>query len=133
MSFTKSSRLPSALIFSLLFSLFSNTASTLADVTDTAVYAPPSYTTFTPPAAGGSYTDPVFGTAIKRLSNSMSMRRAESVASVLNQSGIPPTNLVVPAAMGESQQIAPSATTTGQAENRRNVVTLLQNKGIVEK
>ena len=33
--------------------------------------------------------------------------------------------------MGESQQLAPSATIKGQAENRRTVVTLLQNKGIV--
>jgi OOP family OmpA-OmpF porin len=63
----------------------------------------------------------------------LSMRRADAVASVLNQSGIPPTKMVVPAAMGESQQLAPSATVQGQAENRRTVVTLLQNKGIVEK
>jgi hypothetical protein len=33
--------------------------------------------------------------------------------------------------MGESQQLAPSMTIKGQAENRRTVVTLLQNKGIV--
>ena len=61
----------------------------------------------------------------------LSMRRADAVAAVLNQSGIPPTRMVVPAAMGESQQLAPSMTIKGQAENRRTVVTLLQNKGIV--
>ena len=63
----------------------------------------------------------------------LSMRRADAVAAVLNQNGVPPTRMVVPAAMGVSQQIAPNATVKGQAENRRTVVTLLQNKGIVEK
>jgi outer membrane protein OmpA-like peptidoglycan-associated protein len=37
---------------------------------------------------------------------------------------------MVPAAMGVSQQVAPNTTAQGQAENRRAVVTLLQNKGI---
>ncbi len=63
----------------------------------------------------------------------LSMRRADAVAAVLNQSGIPPTKMVVPAAMGATQQLAPNATAKGQAENRRTVVTLLQNKGISEK
>jgi len=63
----------------------------------------------------------------------LSMRRADAVAAALNQSGIPPTKMVVPAAMGVSQQIAPNSTAKGQAENRRTVVTLLQNKGISEK
>lgn len=63
----------------------------------------------------------------------LSMRRADAVAAVLNQSGIPPTRMVVPAAMGESQQLASTVTVKGQAENRRTVVTLLQNTGIVEK
>src|SRR5204863_5734282 len=39
--------------------------------TTTGILVPPSYTTFQPPAAGGSYTDPVFGTAIKRISDAM--------------------------------------------------------------
>src|SRR5262245_17200814 len=42
-----------------------------ADVTSTAVLTPPAYTSFIPPAVGGSYTDPVFGTAIKRVSDAM--------------------------------------------------------------
>ena len=63
----------------------------------------------------------------------LSMRRADAVAAVLNQNGIPPAKMVVPAAMGESQQLVPSASIKGQTENRRTVVTLLQNKGIVEK
>ena len=63
----------------------------------------------------------------------LSMRRADAVAAVLNQNGIPPTKMLVPAAMGVSGQVAPNDTTNGQAENRRTVVTLLQNKGISEK
>jgi hypothetical protein len=40
-----------------------------AYLVDTAVHVPPSYFTFQPPVRGGSYTDPVFGTPIKRISN----------------------------------------------------------------
>lgn len=40
-------------------------------LTDTAVHAPPNYYTFIPPLAGGSYTDPVFGTTITRLTNAL--------------------------------------------------------------
>jgi len=50
-----------------------NRSSSFAYTTDTAVYAPPAYLTFLPPDAGGSYTDPVFGTGIKRLTNAMTM------------------------------------------------------------
>jgi OOP family OmpA-OmpF porin len=60
----------------------------------------------------------------------LSMQRADAVAAVLQQSGVPPTTIVVPAAMGETQQVASDKTKLGQAENRRTVVTLLQNKGI---
>src|SRR5688572_29685109 len=45
---------------------------------DTNVYSPTEYTTFRPPAKGGSYTDAVFGTAIKRLTDSMSMIRTDT-------------------------------------------------------
>ena len=40
-----------------------------AYVTDQNVYLPPNYYTFVPPAAGGSYSDPVFGATITRISN----------------------------------------------------------------
>src|SRR5262249_37531833 len=33
------------------------------------IYTPPNYYSFVPPAAGGSYSDPVFGTTISRISN----------------------------------------------------------------
>ena len=43
---------------------------------------------------------------------------------------IPLTNMLAPGAMGTSNQVASDATTEGQAENRRVVVKILQNKGI---
>ena len=58
------------------------------------------------------------------------MRRADAVAAVLSQNGIPPTKMLVPATMGVSAQVATNQTAKGQSENRRAVVTLLQNKGI---
>jgi OOP family OmpA-OmpF porin len=46
------------------------------------------------------------------------------------QGNIPLTNVLAPGAMGTSTQVAPDATAEGQAENRRVVVRILQNKGI---
>jgi len=60
----------------------------------------------------------------------LSAERADAVASVLQQSGIPPTRMLTPAAMGVSTQVATNTTAQGQAENRRTVVSVLQNKGI---
>src|SRR5436190_3251506 len=53
-----------------------------AYVTTRAVYPPPDYSTFQPPANGGSYIDPVFGTAIKRISNAMTTTDAASGGNV---------------------------------------------------
>jgi OmpA-OmpF porin, OOP family len=64
------------------------------------------------------------------LNQRLSMQRADAVTAILNQAGVPPANVMVPAAMGVSQQVAPNTTAKGQAENRRAVVTLMQNKGI---
>src|SRR5262245_21267912 len=50
----------------------------LAYTTSTSIYTPPDYTTFKPPVSGGSYTDAVFGTAIKRLSDAMQIKDADS-------------------------------------------------------
>jgi hypothetical protein len=44
-----------------------------AYLNDTAIHTPPNYYTFTPPGVGGSYTDPVFRTSIKRLSDAPHM------------------------------------------------------------
>ena len=49
-----------------------------AAVTGTGVYSPPDYDSFMPPAVGGSYADPVFGSTIKRISNALSTPNADS-------------------------------------------------------
>jgi OOP family OmpA-OmpF porin len=61
----------------------------------------------------------------------LSAERADHVLELLEQQGnIPLTNVLAPGAMGTSAQVAPDATVEGQAENRRVVVRVLQNKGI---
>jgi OmpA-OmpF porin, OOP family len=65
------------------------------------------------------------------LNQKLSTERADNVTDFLEQQGhIPLTNLLAPGAMGTSRQVAPDATTEGQADNRRVVVRILQNKGI---
>ena len=61
----------------------------------------------------------------------LSEDRADNVANFLIQQGhIPLTNMLAPAAMGESQQVQNETTAEGQAQNRRVVVRILQNKAI---
>jgi len=60
----------------------------------------------------------------------LSGQRAAAVAAVLYQNGIPSTKMNVPAAMGVSDQVASNSTRDGQAQNRRAVVRVLQNRGI---
>jgi outer membrane protein OmpA-like peptidoglycan-associated protein len=65
------------------------------------------------------------------LNEKLSTERAENVADFLEQQGqVPLTNILAPGAMGTSRQVAPDTSTEGQAENRRVVVRILQNKGI---
>jgi len=65
------------------------------------------------------------------LNQRLSAERADHVLELLEQQGnIPLTNVLAPGAMGTSTQVAPDATAEGQAENRRVVVRILQNKGI---
>jgi outer membrane protein OmpA-like peptidoglycan-associated protein len=65
------------------------------------------------------------------LNQKLSVERANAVSEFLEQQGnIPLTNMLAPGAMGTSKQVAPDSTTEGQAENRRVVVLVLQNKGI---
>jgi outer membrane protein OmpA-like peptidoglycan-associated protein len=65
------------------------------------------------------------------LNQKLSAERAENVTNFLEQQGqIPLTNMLAPGAMGTSGQVAPDTTGEGQAENRRVVVRILQNKGI---
>jgi hypothetical protein len=64
----------------LVFISALNSSTSSAYTTDTNVYAPPAYLTFLPPDAGGSYTDPVFGSGIKRLTNAMTVPDRREVA-----------------------------------------------------
>jgi len=65
------------------------------------------------------------------LNQKLSTERADNVTDLLEQQGhIPLTNILAPGAMGTSRQVAPDTTAEGQADNRRVVVRILQNKGI---
>jgi OOP family OmpA-OmpF porin len=65
------------------------------------------------------------------LNQKLSSERANAVTAILEQQGgIPLTNMLAPGAMGTSNQVDSDKTAEGQAENRRVVVRILQNKGI---
>ena len=65
------------------------------------------------------------------LNQKLSEDRANTVTQFLLQQGhIPLTNILAPGAMGESRQVGSDKTAEGQAQNRRVVVRVLQNKGI---
>ncbi len=65
------------------------------------------------------------------LNQKLSMERADSVLAYLEQDGkVPLTNILAPAAMGTSDQVASDTTAEGQAQNRRVVVKILVNKAI---
>jgi outer membrane protein OmpA-like peptidoglycan-associated protein len=53
------------------------------------------------------------------------------VVNILIQEGhIPLTRMLAPGAMGESHQVGSDTTAEGEAQNRRVVVRVLQNKAI---
>ena len=54
----------------------------------------------------------------------LSMERARAVTVILQQNGVPPANVIVPAAT------EPAPNSTAKGANRSAVVTLLQNKAI---
>src|SRR5277367_5511505 len=65
------------------------------------------------------------------LNQKLSVERANAVSQFLEQdASVPLTNMLAPGAMGTADQVAPYSTSEGQAENRRVVVMVLQNKGI---
>ena len=65
------------------------------------------------------------------LNQKLSEDRANNVATILLQQGhVPLTNMLAPGAMGESHQVGKDKTADTEAENRRVVVRILQNKGI---
>src|SRR5271166_5469340 len=65
------------------------------------------------------------------LNQKLSDERASNVTNILIQQGhVPLTRMLAPGAMGESHQVGSDKTAEGQAQNRRVVVRVLQNKGI---
>jgi outer membrane protein OmpA-like peptidoglycan-associated protein len=67
----------------------------------------------------------------KVLKQRLSEDGADNVTNILVQQGhVPLTRMLAPAAMGESHQLETGDQETEQAENRRVVVRILQNKGI---
>jgi outer membrane protein OmpA-like peptidoglycan-associated protein len=65
------------------------------------------------------------------LNQQLSEDRADNVTEFLQQQGhITLTRMLAPGAMGESRQVGSDQTAEGQAQNRRVVVRVLQNKGI---
>jgi OmpA-OmpF porin, OOP family len=65
------------------------------------------------------------------LNQKLSDDRANEVTNILIQQGhVPLTRMLAPGAMGESQQLGSGKTEKEQAENRRVVVRVLQNKAI---
>jgi OmpA-OmpF porin, OOP family len=65
------------------------------------------------------------------LNQKLSVERANAVTQYLEQdANVPLTNMLAPGAMGTADQVVPDKTAEGQAENRRVVVMILQNKGI---
>jgi OOP family OmpA-OmpF porin len=65
------------------------------------------------------------------LNQKLSVERANAVSEYLEQdANVPLTNMLAPGAMGTADQVGPDNSAEGQAENRRVVVMILQNKGI---
>jgi OmpA-OmpF porin, OOP family len=65
------------------------------------------------------------------LNQQLSEDRASEVVNILIQEGhIPLTRMLAPGAMGESHQVGKDTTAEGEAQNRRVVVRVLQNKAI---
>jgi len=65
------------------------------------------------------------------LNQKLSQDRAANVTTILLQEGhVSLTRMLAPGAMGESNQVGDDKTAEGQAENRRVVVRVLQNKGV---
>jgi OmpA-OmpF porin, OOP family len=64
------------------------------------------------------------------LNQRLSSERADNVLTIIQQAGVPLTRILAPAAMGTTEQVADNHTRSGQAQNRRVVVTIVVNQGI---
>ena len=70
-------------------------------------------------------------TGSTEINQKLSEDRANNVTNILLQKGnVPLTRILAPGAMGESRQVNNDKSAEGQAENRRVVVRVLQNKAI---
>jgi outer membrane protein OmpA-like peptidoglycan-associated protein len=70
-------------------------------------------------------------TGSEEVNQRLSEDRAHAVTNfLLQQCKVPMMNVMAPGAMGESEQVASNKTADGEAENRRVVVRVLQNKGV---
>ena len=70
-------------------------------------------------------------TGSTELNQELSEDRANNVTNILMQKGnVPLTRILAPAAMGESRQVNNEKSAEGQAENRRVMVRVLQNKAV---
>ena len=66
------------------------------------------------------------------LNQRLSAERADAVLAIIQQSGqVPMTRILAPAAMGTSNPVDDGHGRKAQAQNRRVVVTIVVNKGIV--
>jgi len=70
-------------------------------------------------------------TGSAEVNQKLSRERAENVSNFLAQDAdVPLMNMLAPGAMGESRQVGDEQTAEGQAQNRRVVARVLQNKAI---
>ncbi len=73
-------------------------------------------------------------TGSAEVNQALSEERADHVTNILvQQCKVPLTRMLAPGAMGESQQVGDVSTKEGEAQNRRVVVRVLQNKAIAGK
>jgi hypothetical protein len=86
-----------ALSVKLLVVSFCVAKLSFAQLTDKNVYAPPAYSAFLPPAVGSTYTEPVFGTSIKRVTGALetsNLDRGGNLVFITNEySSMTPFNL----------------------------------------
>ena len=67
----------------------------------------------------------------QQVNQKLSQERAQNVCNILLQQGkVPLTRMLAPGAMGESEQVGTDKSVESQAQNRRVVVRVLQNKAI---
>jgi outer membrane protein OmpA-like peptidoglycan-associated protein len=65
------------------------------------------------------------------LNQRLSSERADAVLAIIQQTGAAPmTRILAPAAMGTTNPVSGDHTRSAQAQNRRDVVTIVVNKGI---